>query len=178
MMMRVSTVRQKGASLIEVMVAVLIFSIGMIGLAGLLVMATRANHGAFERTQVTYLAHNMANRMSANPVGVWSNKYDSTTYPVDTTTITDCSAGCTPTTLAKHDQQLWSAQLKAFLPNPSATIDCSSNKAGYAPTSNQINMRPPYGGSCHMTITWSDRGNGGQDHRDTASQTFAWEFQP
>lgn len=175
---RFCPVRQKGVSLIEVMIAVLIFSIGMIGLAGLLVMATRANHGAYLRTQVTYLAHNMADRMSANPIGVWKGSYNNNGYPVDTTTITDCSGGCTPAVLATHDEQLWSSQLKAFLPNPRATIQCTSASAGYSPNSSQINMRPPFGGTCKMTIAWSDRGNGAENDRDTTAQTFAWEFQP
>ncbi len=171
--------RQRGVSLIEVLVAVLIFSIGMIGLAGLLVMATRANHGAYVRTQVTYMAQNMADRMSANPIAVWSGNYNSDSYPVSTSGMQDCAAGCTPAQLATHDQQLWSRQLDTFLPNPQATITCSNAGLGYDPVSNnQVNKRPPYGGSCHMTIQWSDRGTGGRDDRDTEPQTFAWEFQP
>ncbi len=55
-----------GFSLIEVLVALLIFSLGLIGLAGLLVMSTQANNGALIRTQATFLAQNMADRMRAN----------------------------------------------------------------------------------------------------------------
>ncbi len=43
--------RQRGVSLIEVLMAVLIFSIGLIGLAGLMVISTRSNHSAYLRTQ-------------------------------------------------------------------------------------------------------------------------------
>lgn len=171
--------RQQGVSLIEVLVAVLIFSIGMIGLAGLLVLATRANHGAYLRTQVTYMAQNMADRMSANPIGVWKGSYNSDAYPLDTATVPTCASGCTPAQLATHDQKLWSRQLKSFLPNPVATLDCSNANLDFDPVSNnQVDKRPPYGGTCHMTIQWSDRGNGGKDGRDTTPQTFAWEFQP
>lgn len=169
--------KQKGVSLIEVLVAILIFSLGLIGLAGLLVMATRANHGAYERTQVSYMAHNMADRMSANPIGVWNDAYNGDNYPLDSVT-SNCATGCTPAELAVHDQQLWSAQLKTFLPNPKASIDCSSGAAGFSPTAEQIKKRLPYGGSCEMTITWSGRGVGGEENRDTQEQTFAWEFQP
>src|SRR6185312_8271860 len=79
--------RQRGVSLIEVMMAVLIFSIGLIGLATLMVMATRSNHAAYLRTQVVFLANSMAGRMSANPVGVWKGDYNSTTYPVSSSSI-------------------------------------------------------------------------------------------
>ena len=55
--------RQRGISLIEVMMSVLIFSIGLIGLAGLMVMSTRSNHSAYLRTQATFLANNMVDQI-------------------------------------------------------------------------------------------------------------------
>ena len=171
--------RQRGVSLIEVMMAVLIFSVGLIGLASLMVMATRSNHAAYLRTQVTFLASNMADRMSANPEGVWKGAYNSNSYPVAAGSI-GCGSGaaCSPADLAVHDQRLWSNQLRTFLPDPAATIDCGGvTSVGYNPTS-QLALRPPYGGSCKMTIRWSERGAGDKNHRDSVNQTFAWEFQP
>lgn len=127
--------RQRGVSLIEVLVAVMIFSIGLVGLAGLLIMATRSNQAAYLRTQVTFLAHNMADRMSANPMAVWDGSYNSTGYPVATTVTTKCdnSSPCTPDNLATHDMQMWSSQLAAFLPNATAKIKCDNSAAGFAP---------------------------------------------
>ncbi|MCB1567805.1 MAG: type IV pilus modification protein PilV [Xanthomonadales bacterium] len=171
------SLRQGGFSLIEVMVAVLVFSVGLLGIAGLLVIATSADHGAYQRTQVAYLAQNMADRMSANPVGVWGGAYNNGSYPV-TGTPPSCSAGCTPAQLAAYDQAQWSAQLNTFLPNPRATIACVNAGAGYVPSAANLNMRPPYGGNCAMTITWSDRGFGDSTGRATQDQTFAWNFQP
>jgi type IV pilus assembly protein PilV len=170
--------RQRGVSLIEVLVAVLIFSLGLIGMAGLLIMATRSNQVAYLRTQVTFLAQNMADRMSSNPMGVWNGKYDGT-YPSAVTQ--DCASGCTPDQLAKYDQQAWSTQLKTFLPNPSASIVCTAANAGYTPSAEQLAMRPPYGGSCTMKVQWTEQGSG-DPKKGTAgeaiTQTFAWEFQP
>jgi type IV pilus assembly protein PilV len=167
--------RQRGVSLIEVMMAVLIFSIGLIGLAGLMVMSTRSNHAAYLRTQVIFLANNMADRMSANPTAVWKGTYNATNYPVSASTAgnNDCSSACNPVDLAQADQRKWSSQLKTFLPSPQATIACGGvTSAGYDPTS-QINFRPPYGGGCKMTIKWTER-----DNPSSPTQTFAWEFQP
>lgn len=178
--------RQRGVSLIEVLVAVLIFSIGLIGLAGLLVMATRSNQAGYLRTQVSFLAHNMADRMSANPVGVWNSNYNSSSYPISGTP--DCSAGCTPKDLATYDQQMWSSQLKTFLPSgATASIACSNGGISYNPVdAGKVDQRPPFGGTCQMTISWSERGVGangtvnGQTNTnlDANTQTFAWEFQP
>jgi len=159
--------------------AVLIFSIGLIGLAGLMVMATRSNHTAYLRTQATFLATNMADRMRANPVGVWSNAYNKT-LPITDTQTCDQGTPCNPAQLATHDLQMWNDQLQTFLPNSSAAIACNSAQAGYTPASNQVGMRPPFGGTCTMSITWDERGIAGDktDSGATAPQTFNWEFQP
>lgn len=172
--------RQRGVSLIEVLVAVMIFSIGLVGLAGLLIMATRSNQAAYLRTQVVFLAHNMADRMSANPSAVWDGSYNSTGYPVATAVTTNCdsAAPCTPDDLATHDMQMWSSQLAAFLPSAKASINCSSAGAGFTPSTAQYSMRPPYGGTCTMQISWTERADGDTKHSSAMQQTFAWEFQP
>ena len=172
--------RQRGVSLIEVLMAVLIFSIGLIGLASLMVMATRSNHAAYLRTQVVFLANNMANRMSANPAAVWAKDYNGT-YPVAAATA-GCASGaaCGPADLATHDQQMWSSQLRTFLPNVSAKIDCTgAGTSGYDPTS-QLNFRPPYGGNCKMSVSWTEISAGNQSSQQAGAtpQSFAWEFQP
>jgi type IV pilus assembly protein PilV len=171
---------QRGVSLIEVLMAVLIFSIGLIGLAGLMVMATRSSHSAYLRTQVTFLAQNMADRMRANPYGVWSGSYNNDNYP--TAASNTCATGCAPADLANHDQGIWSSQLKTFLPAGAiAGIQCSTNGVSYTPTSTQLSMRPPYAGSCTMKITWSERSAGDMTARandTTNNQLFTWKFQP
>jgi type IV pilus assembly protein PilV len=169
---------QRGVTLIEVLVALLIFSIGMLGVAGLLMMAARSVHGAYLRTQVTFLAQGMADRMSANLVGVWKGYYNGA-YPAPGTQ--SCAGGCTPQQLAEHDKVRWSSQLDTFLPAGSqAEIHCRQTGVAYAPTADQLALRPSYGGSCSMTVTWPERAAGSDTRRDGAqpTQTFAWEFQP
>jgi type IV pilus assembly protein PilV len=169
---------QRGVTLIEVLIAVLIFSIGLIGVAGLLVMSARSNHAAYLRTQVTFLAQSMADRMQANSIGVWRGNYDGT-YPNGN--AQDCTAGCTPQQLALHDQGAWSSQLLTFLPaGVEASIACNNAGMGYAPTAEQLALRPPYGGTCKMAVTWTERSNGAPDSTgsDHPPQTFEWEFQP
>jgi len=184
--------RQRGVSLIEVLISVLIFSVGMLGVAGLLVTSIRSNHTAFLRTQVAFLASSMADRMSANPVGVWNGNYNSANYPVGGSAAAnhDCASGCTPDMLAQFDQRSWSSQLTTFLPDAKASIQCNAAGAGYTPDAwappsasstpapGQIGMRPPYGGTCAMRIQWSEQGAGDPDHGDAETQRFEWEFQP
>jgi|GEM_PF-6843107 len=55
--------------------AVLVFSVGLIGLSSLLIMSFRSNQVAYQRTQAEFLAVSMADRMRANPQGVWAGGY-------------------------------------------------------------------------------------------------------
>lgn len=162
----------RGVTLIEVLVAMLIFSVGLLGAAGLMVVAARSNQAAYLRTQVTFLAQNMAERMQANPIGVWNGDYNGN-YP--DAGAQDCSGGCTPSQLAQHDRQHWSGQLTTFLPQAKASIACKTDGSAQLPSREQIPMRPPYGGNCSMVVTWSERR---LVDADAQPQSFAWEFQP
>lgn len=175
--------RQRGVSLIEVLVAVLVFSLGLIGLASLLVVANQSNQSAYLRTQVGFLASSMADRMRANPIGVWDANYDATDYP-EAGTLPNCSGstGCSPADVAKRDRLMWSMALRSFLPHAQATIACDKSGLSYTPSAQQVLQRPPYGGSCTMRITWNERGvvaNGANtSQRKATPQTFDWVFNP
>lgn len=167
-----------GFSLIEVLIAVLIFSLGLLGMAALLVVSTQSSHASYLRTQVGFLAEQMVNRMRANPQGVWAGAYDSAAYPVGgTPPACDTAAGCSPQQVAQRDRILWSRQLQQFLPaGASAALQCTQAAAGPAIGASQFAYRPPYAGSCALTISWNETALA----RGAApgTQTFAWAFQP
>lgn len=175
---------QRGFSMLEVLIAVLVFSLGIIGLAGLLIFAIQSNHVAYLRTQATFLAHNMASRMSANPAALWTNAYDGN-FPVAASTAT-CAAGCTPAQLADYDKAQWSTQLTTFLPNASGNITCVTTGIAYTPNPTQVDMRPPYAGRCTMTLRWNEAGSAGAAKQGQVSagatgqqpHSFQWVFQP
>lgn len=56
----------RGLTLVEILVALLILSIGLLGLAGLQTMSLKFNTSAYFRTQATALAYGLADRMRAN----------------------------------------------------------------------------------------------------------------
>lgn len=57
---------QAGASLIEVLVAVVLLSLGVVGLAGLQFNGVKFNHGAYLRSQGVSLAYDLTDRVRAN----------------------------------------------------------------------------------------------------------------
>jgi type IV pilus assembly protein PilV len=57
---------QRGASLIEVLVAVVLLSFGIVGMAGMQLAGSKFNHSASLRSQATSLAYDLADRARAN----------------------------------------------------------------------------------------------------------------
>jgi type IV pilus assembly protein PilV len=58
---------QKGVSLLEVLIAVLVLSVGLLGIAGLQTANLRNTQSAHQRTVAVLLAASMAERIRANP---------------------------------------------------------------------------------------------------------------
>ncbi|SEQ85764.1 type IV pilus assembly protein PilV [Azotobacter beijerinckii] len=94
--MRAQWARQRGVTLIEVLVTILILSIGLLGMAGLQVRLQQSEMEAYQRAQALLLLSDMANRIAANrnaaedyvtgadsPVGVGSTCSTSTTSRKD-----------------------------------------------------------------------------------------------
>ena len=62
--------RQRGFTLLEVMIALLIFGVGVLSVAALQGVAKRANYEAIQRTTATQLAFDLLERMRANASGL------------------------------------------------------------------------------------------------------------
>ena len=169
--------RARGFSLLEALIAILIFSFGLLGLAGLMIVAVKTNQSAYLRTQATFVASSMADRMRANTMGVWDSAYDGA-YPATGTDlcIVNGAGACTYTQLADHDKLAFSNQLTDLLPNAAATIECTPAAGVVTPN---ILANPPYNGVCSMQITW-DESNLDKSAGSPAQkpQTFAWVFRP
>jgi type IV pilus assembly protein PilV len=109
--------------LIEVLVSVLIVSLGVVSMAGLLAKSSQLAKGSEYRAIATMMAADMADRIKANASAASANKYDQTTAftaltsaPAITKT---CSSGsqCDGANLATLDQQQWNQTLYYGLPN-------------------------------------------------------------
>ncbi len=68
--------RQRGASLVEVLVAVFILAIGVLGAAALQLNALKYNQTAAMRSQATFLAYEVADMMRANRTAARDGAYD------------------------------------------------------------------------------------------------------
>jgi len=175
--------RPRGFTILEVLIALLVFSLGLLGMAGLLVISVKTNHSAYLRTQASFLAQSMGDRMRANTPRVWAGDYDGT-YTGTTGDTDPCPAGaaCTRQNVATRDKAQWEIQLGDQLPNATAVIDCAPDATVDVTPAEQA-AGAPYTGICRIVISWSeaslDRSQDGATANEAPeTQTFAWAFAP
>ena len=68
--------RQRGFSLLEVLIAILVLSIGLLGLAQMQSIGLRSTHSAYLRTQATLLAGDILDSMRANLTAARDGDYN------------------------------------------------------------------------------------------------------
>lgn len=103
--------KQCGVSLIEILVAVFVVSIGLLGVARMEILAKQSNADAIERTTATQLAKDMIEKMRANPKQLAS--YVGKTLGNSSASFTkNCdSVSCSATDLASWDLYQWEQEL-------------------------------------------------------------------
>ena len=163
--------RQKAFTLIEVLVAIVVFSIGLIGIGAAMALSIRSTNVASQRTHAVFLAESLGDMMRANDQGVWALAYDGD-YPV-TGTPANCDSGCNFSQIALRDQQVWSNLLTRTLANGRARVDCAM-VAGSRPA---LGIRRPADGLCTVRLTWTE-GVDSTDTSGTRDQSFAWVINP
>ena len=120
--------RQLGFNLIEVMIALVIISVGLLGLAGLQVSSLQQNQSAYYRSQATLFAYDIADRMRANIDEVDAGSYfiASAAENTDCVNFTGAAAGCDPDEMAAHDIGEWQDAILDELPLGGGRV-CRSN---------------------------------------------------
>ena len=111
-----------GFSLVEVLIALVIMSVGMLGIAGLYVESMQAGRTSIFRHNAVTLASDVADRIRANPrAGV---DYQG---PGGNNNCVLGNVNCNPAQMAANDIELWLEQADDMLPNGSVTITYDDN---------------------------------------------------
>ena len=143
----------RGFSLIEALVALVVLSVGLLGIAALYVTSVSSGRTASLRSQAVLLAADLADRIRANRGG--GPAYDDGTSGVGAI-IAACQQGggsCTPTQMASEDKAEWLALIAARLPGAVSTVK----------------VVLPVPNTYTITISWVEPGIG--------NQTYALSFQ-
>ena len=146
---------KRGYTLIEVLVATLVLSTGIMGVAAMQTLSFQTGQGAYARIQAIYLVQDMFERMRANPQGYATTTiYDS----IDTDASTDTpgsgcatsAAGCTALQMAQQDVREWTwhfanttgaVDYRPTLPNGRGTVTRTADTNIFT-----------------VTVSWDERG--------------------
>ncbi len=131
--------RLRGSSLVETMVALVVLSVGLLGVARMYVFSLQNGRTALLNSQAVILAAGMADRIRANrTAGI-----DYAGAGADFGCV-DGGVDCTPAQMAANDLLVWRAEVTNALPNGQATIAVD---VGTLPTTYVI------------TVRWNDTGS-------------------
>ena len=149
--------REDGFTLIEVLVSLLILSVGLMGLATLQVVGLQNTQGGAQRVQAAFLAYDITDRMRSNPAAVTAGSYNLTAQAQvpggmggmggmggAPAAVVDCvgvNANCSVAEIAAFDLDRWQTHLGAYLTNGTGAIATVDNG-----TTSQITV----------TIQWAD----------------------
>lgn len=141
--------RNTGFTLLEALIALVVLSIGLLGIAALQGAGLRSNHSAYLASQAALLAYDMADRIRANPAGNYAG------FASGPTTCVGGPPGSTD--LDAADKWEWGCDLVGqLLPNGEGTIEG-------VPV-----VGPPPATRYTITISWEDR--------TLAAGAEPWEF--
>jgi type IV pilus assembly protein PilV len=113
----------RGFTLLEVLIAVLILSIGLLGLAGLQTASLKFNTSAYYLTQATALAYDFTDRMRANRDAALDGDYDIAYADPPPA----CGVAAAGATIAERDINVWRNALACALPLGNGRVEAGAD---------------------------------------------------
>jgi len=125
---KLNTFQQKGISLLEVLIALVVLSIGLLGLAQLQVMGIKQNQDAWLRSQATNLTYDMLDRLRVNRNAARGGNYNQN-FPAQVACVRNLQALAIPAgaNLAARDLLEWNNMIACSLPEGRGQITHHGN---------------------------------------------------
>ena len=156
----------KGFSLVEVLIALLVLSIGLLGLANLQGQSISSSYNAHLRTQATSLARSVIDRMRANrELAAETTSYRTVFTEPPASAGADCSVSdCTPEQMASYDMREWKCNLGMYASEDASGEVCEGLVSQVVLPSGEGQIeQEPVTGQTKVTVRWTD--TTGQTHR-------------
>ncbi len=123
--------RQRGITLIESMVALVIAALGILGILGVQMRTLSDTSTAVRRAQAIRLIEDLSERMRVNP-NAMANLGNYVSNFANNPTVGTCASGCDHTTLAAYDLATWKQSVRNSLPLGQAEIFIPPAETGVA----------------------------------------------
>ena len=114
--------RAEGFTLIEVLIALVILAVGMLGIASLLLSALQSSRIAASRTHAVNLAGDIVERIRANRGAGTIYDTEITVAPALVANCETAAQTCTPAQMAQNDLSRWQSAIAATLPGGSGAV--------------------------------------------------------
>lgn len=113
----------KGFTLLEVMIAMVISAVSLLGLASLQAQSLSFNHTAYVRSQATYFAYDILEKMRMNKTSANAGSYDlaSTDVP-NLATCYGTASTCSEADFATADKYEWYSLITDTLPGGAGSV--------------------------------------------------------
>ncbi len=145
--------RNAGFTLVEVLTALVIFAIGMLGIASLQVNGIRHTHTAYQRSQAVLLAQDLTEKMRANPLAMAPADllYLQDPSTIDPSSVNDCATtSCNSRERAAYDLVEWYTTINTLLRDGNG-IACQDSTPGDGSCDNLP------GGDILIQISWQEQ---------------------
>lgn len=139
---------QRGASLIEVLVALLVTSFGLLGMAALQARAIKGNQSSMQKTQAVVMSYYILDAMRVDQGNAKALAYNTGSLAAGKIGPICNPAAVTGTTLADNNLKDWITSLKSTIGNPADTTTCGA-------------VLCDADGNCHVQVRWDDTRAGG-----------------
>ena len=114
--------KQKGVGMTEVLIAMLLLGVGVIGFAGLQVRAISSSHDAFFRTQASAIARDLSERIRLNNTAL-ATYQNNVLWGAPVSTRNACQiAACTDVQMASYDIANVANMAATTLPNGQVNV--------------------------------------------------------
>ena len=119
---------QRGITLIESLVAIVVMALGILGILGVQMRTLSDTQTGVRRAQAIRLIEDMGERMKANPSAL-ANLSSYVSNFAASPTVPSCASGCTAANLATYDVAVWKRTVRESLPLGKASIFVAPGEA-------------------------------------------------
>ncbi len=153
--------RDAGFTLIEVLIALIVLVLGVLGAAAMTLTSLRDGKQSIYRSQATALAYEVSDLMRANP------GQEGTFTGSSSALVSSCwTTGCSPADTASNDVAEWRAKVPLVLPNGAAVICRDLTKLDQYPACDNSTTAPLV-----VKVKWDEKNNNARGQTTSTAVT-------